>query len=99
MLRRRVELNALTSDQFIDFVERKLTAHGVKKIIPAKTVLAETYRTFMQGRDIEKILKREMRKLDAGPKVSVPNDLPKQVRELSRGSTRTSAGMPPSPRS
>ena len=78
---RRVELNALTSDEFVDFIERKLTEHGVKKIVPTKAVLAETYRTFVQGREIEKIIKREMRKLNGGPKVAVPDDLPKQVRD------------------
>ena len=78
LLNRRVELNALTSEQFIAMVERKLTEHGVKKIIPTKTVLAETYRTFARGRDVEKFFKRELRKLDSA-KVTVPGDLPKQV--------------------
>ena len=31
---RRVELNAMTSDQFIAFVERKLEEHGVAKVVP-----------------------------------------------------------------
>jgi hypothetical protein len=35
----RVELNAMTSRQFIDFLERKLVDHGVKKIIPKDDVL------------------------------------------------------------
>jgi hypothetical protein len=32
LLKRRVELNAMTSDQLVAFLERKLTEHGVKKI-------------------------------------------------------------------
>ena len=59
-------------------VERKLTEHGVKKIIPTKAVLAETYRTFARGREVEKFFKRELRKLDSA-KVTVPADLPQQV--------------------
>ena len=78
LLDRRVELNALTSEQFIAFVERKLIEHGVKKIIPTKAILAETYRTFARGRDVEKFFKRELRKLDSA-KVTVPADLPRQV--------------------
>lgn len=78
LLDRRVELNALTSEQFITFVERKLTEHGVRKIVPAKAVLAETYRTFGRGREVEKFFKRELRKLD-GAKVTVPSNLPQQV--------------------
>jgi hypothetical protein len=30
----RVELNAMTSAQFIEFVERKLQDHGVAKVVP-----------------------------------------------------------------
>ena len=30
----RVELNAMTSRQLVDFVERKLNEHGVAKVIP-----------------------------------------------------------------
>ncbi len=81
LLTRRVELNALTSDQFVEFIERKLTAHGIRKIVPSKTVLAETYRTFVRGREVEKILKRELRKLEGGPKIIVPSDLPDQVQD------------------
>ena len=30
----RVELNAMTSRQFIDFIEARLTTHGVQKVVP-----------------------------------------------------------------
>ncbi|MGZ3308354.1 MAG: hypothetical protein ACXU8R_07530, partial [Xanthobacteraceae bacterium] len=36
---RRVELNAMTSAQLLAFVERKLTEHRVKKIVPTKADL------------------------------------------------------------
>ena len=41
---RRVELNAFTSDQFIEWLEAKLRLHGVKKVIPDGKTLAEAYR-------------------------------------------------------
>lgn len=41
----RVELNAMTSDQFIDWIERKLTEAGVRKVVPPTATLDETYRT------------------------------------------------------
>jgi hypothetical protein len=81
LLHRRVELNALTSDQFVAFIERKLTEHGVKKIVPTKAILTDTYRTMVRGRDVEKLLKRELKKLDAGPKVIVPPDLKERVED------------------
>jgi hypothetical protein len=35
------ELNAMASDQFIEWLERKLTEHGIKKVIPDDDVLAQ----------------------------------------------------------
>jgi hypothetical protein len=40
----RVELNALASDQLIELIERKLTEHGVRKVIPDDATLADAYR-------------------------------------------------------
>ena len=40
----RVELNALTSRQFIDWLEEKLRKAGVKKVIPDAAVLGEAWR-------------------------------------------------------
>lgn len=39
----RVELNAMTSGQFIAWLEETLKAHGVEKVIPDQKVLTETY--------------------------------------------------------
>ena len=47
----RVELNAMTSDQFVAFVERKLTEHRAAKVVPSAETLAETYAAFKRGRD------------------------------------------------
>ena len=40
----RVELNAMTSDQFIKWLEGKLREHGIKKLIPESDTLAAAYR-------------------------------------------------------
>jgi DNA topoisomerase 6 subunit A-like protein len=50
---RRVELNAMTSPQFIAFLERKLREHGFTKIIPEQDLLAETYVAMERGRRLE----------------------------------------------
>jgi hypothetical protein len=42
----RVELNAMTSDVFIQFIEGKLEEHGVMKVVPAKERLAEAFKLF-----------------------------------------------------
>jgi hypothetical protein len=75
---RRVELNAMTSPQFIAFIERKLKEIGVKKIVPDKTELGNAYRLFARGREAERIYKPVLKKLD-GFKVTVPRDLETRV--------------------
>jgi DNA topoisomerase VI subunit A len=42
----RVELNAMTSRQLINFVETKLQQHGIQKVIPNERTLTDTYREF-----------------------------------------------------
>jgi hypothetical protein len=61
----RVELNALPSDQFVAFVERKLTTHGVAKVIPSADTLGKTFATFKRGAMAEKALKTELARLNA----------------------------------
>jgi hypothetical protein len=39
----RVELSAMTSDDLIEMIERKLKDYGIQKVIPDDDVLAETY--------------------------------------------------------
>ena len=41
---RRVELNALTSDQLVAFLEGKLRQHGVGKVVPDRETLDAAYR-------------------------------------------------------
>jgi hypothetical protein len=75
----RVELNAMPSDVFIAFVEDKLTANGVTKVIPPGDKLAETFTIFKRGAMAEKALKAELERLNKEP-VEVPADLDAQVR-------------------
>ena len=61
---RRVELNAMTSPQFIAFVERKLGANGVAKIIPNQELLAEMYVGFEKGRRLQKAVEEALDDID-----------------------------------
>jgi DNA topoisomerase VI subunit B len=79
LLQRRVELNAMTSRQLVNFVERKLRQHGIGKIVPDKAELAEAYRHFAHGQEAEAIIRRELAKLDGSAKIAVPADLDRQV--------------------
>ena len=75
----RVELNAMPSDQFVAFVERKLDENGVAKVIPSAEMLAEAFTTFKRGRLAYAALKAELERLNKEP-VDVPADLEKRVK-------------------
>ncbi len=71
----RVELNALTSEQFIHFIERKLEEHGVQKVVPKDDkFLAAAYKRAV-------IVARLQKKIDeifpdmADENVDIPKDL------------------------
>jgi len=40
----RVELNAMTSPQFLEWLESKISAHGVRKVVPDNQVMLRTLR-------------------------------------------------------
>jgi hypothetical protein len=76
LLRQRVELNALTSDQLVTWIEQKLAEHGIRKIVPKKEMLDRQYRARVRGHEIE----RAIAKMEANTsKIKVPRDLAKQV--------------------
>jgi hypothetical protein len=50
---KRVELNAMTSPQFIEFLERQLTVAGVTKVVPDKKTLAKVWQRDRRERLLE----------------------------------------------
>jgi hypothetical protein len=42
----RVELNAMTSEDFVAFVERKLDEHGIETVVPERDQLDDAYCAF-----------------------------------------------------
>jgi hypothetical protein len=78
LLHERVELNAMTSDALIAMIERKLKAHGIKKVIPDDQLLGEIYRAFHRSNE----LREEFEELESEfkeSKVKVPKDLKNRV--------------------
>jgi hypothetical protein len=76
---RRVELNAMTSPQFIAFVERKLRQHAIRKIVPDSKLLAETYAAMERGRLLEEAVEELAEEIDTP--VEAPADLRRRVRK------------------
>ena len=83
----RVELNAMTSRQLIDFVENKLREHGIKKVIPEKDTLEKTYRMFAASDRLSEAYDRDERKAwrkaeAAKEAIAVPDDLEVKIEKL-----------------
>jgi hypothetical protein len=78
---RRVELNALPSDQFIALIERKLDEHGITKIVPDDKTLADAYRRMQHQAVVQDEVDDLMISLALDEDgVIVPDDLRIQVR-------------------
>jgi hypothetical protein len=73
----RVELNAMTSEQLIAWIEEKLEAHGVTKVVPDEATLADAYRRAAWLVPIQRELEAAAR-----PDVAVPRDLAQRVTKL-----------------
>ena len=83
---KRVELNAMTADQFVAWLERKLTEHGVTKVVPAEDVLARAYRRARYSQDleaaVEKLMEEQDREEGDREAVAAPRSLAKRVTQL-----------------
>ena len=79
----RVELNAMSSDVFIAFLERKLTEHGVNKVVPPDDVMVSHARNVvaraLTNRALETI--RKQAESDAAA-IKLPADLHDRVAAL-----------------
>ena len=80
----RVELNAMTSRQLVDFVEGKLKQHGVGKLIPDAKTLAETYEMFAASDRLSDAFDEMKEKLEGEEQktVKVPDDLKAKIETL-----------------
>jgi hypothetical protein len=77
----RVELNAMTSRQLVNFVEAKLQQNGIIKVVPNRENLASTYRMFAASDRLSKAfdeLKKEIEN-DNQALIKVPRDLKARV--------------------
>jgi hypothetical protein len=75
----RVELNAMTSREFIDFLEQKFEEHGVEKVIPDNAVLIQHARRVLGGILAEKALEEIKEQIT---NKAVAFDLPDDLRQL-----------------
>jgi hypothetical protein len=79
----RVELNAMTPRQLVDFVEAKLKQHGVAKVIPDRKTLAITYQMFADNDRLSEAFEEMKSKLEDESEVKAPpKNLEDRVKNL-----------------
>jgi len=84
----RVELNAMTAPQFIQFVEDKLTQAGCTKVVPDVALLKEVYQEQIRERYVADRIAQvriEAEMAAAKLKVRVPKDIAKIIRKTIEG--------------
>jgi hypothetical protein len=83
LLNNRVELNALTSDQLIAFIERKLKQHGICKVVPDKELLGDAYKAFHRSKQLRDVFDQaESEFEETETEIDVPDDLDIRVRKI-----------------
>jgi hypothetical protein len=77
LVHQRVELNAMTSEQFLGFIRRKLTEHGVEKIVPGEDTMNDAYRLFKRGQHLEEAYEKSKADVE-DVYLSAPDDIEKR---------------------
>jgi hypothetical protein len=87
----RVELNAMTSDQFVAWLEGKLEELGVTKVIPDRNTLAHAYRRAVRRQQVQEVIDEAVARVEAmtDAEITVPNDLEEQIRTQLDGSAKS----------
>jgi hypothetical protein len=75
---KRVELNAMISRQFINYLERKLAEVGVKKVVPEEEVLGEAYKRARRRHLVQQAIDKASKDA-AGEDIDIPADLLAEV--------------------
>jgi hypothetical protein len=86
---RRVELNAMTSPQFVQWLETKLAAHLPGRLIPGDDVLADAYRRARAAarinRAVEKVTERA---IERARSAKTPKHLRQRLEKAMKGSSK-----------
>jgi hypothetical protein len=82
----RVELNAMTSDQFLSWLRQRLDDLGVAKMVPAEEALQAAYRHALQRAYIQKAIDEANANYDRSD-VAIPDALAEEVRQRIEGTS------------
>jgi hypothetical protein len=80
---RRVELNAMTSQQLVDLVETKLAEHGCAKVLPENSTLEEHAWRLLEAKITKELVERNRKQIASqAAEFELPTDLDEQVMAL-----------------
>lgn len=83
---KRVELNAMTSPQFIQWIERKLEENGVQKVVPDAKMLETAYRRAWRRTRLQSIIDEAQQEInDETEAIELPSNLEKLVTKAIQG--------------
>jgi hypothetical protein len=77
----RVELNAMTSRELVEFVEAKLEEINIGKVVPDTGTLKQSFEMFAKGQQLKQAFGQMQKKLTI-KSVEVPRDLQQQVDDM-----------------
>lgn len=79
----KVELNAMTSRQIVDLVERKLQAAGIGKVIPDNETLKDAYEMFVKSDKLRDAFEEAAEEFDSEDnEIKAPKGLASKVKKL-----------------
>ncbi len=79
---RRVELNAFSSENLVEWIERKLEEHGIKKVIPDNETLKTAYRRAALANLLDKHIESVIDEVKASVAKLKPTQLAQNVGTL-----------------
>ena len=78
-----IELNAMSSPQLVEFVERKLTGHGIKKLVPDDQILDQQARRVIKARLTQEVLAAAENNIEQQTQTAaLPEDFRQQVEHI-----------------
>lgn len=81
----RVELNAMTSEQFLSWIESKLQETAVEKMVPDQDALAQAYRRQAAISHLQAAIDAAYLSMPDPETIRVPNNLSKKIRDAITG--------------
>jgi hypothetical protein len=87
----RVELNAFDSDRLISFIEAKFEFHGVKKVIPDRETLAESWKQAVALKHLEKCMQQA---LPEAERIRQGAAVPKNITKLITAAQKKNPSLP-----